>query len=202
MAIRWIGGASGGGATGATGPTGPTGVTGATGPNSIAIGTTTVTGGTTGRVLYDNAGVAGEYPTSGASSVVLRDSNVNISGNAFFAGTTSTTAAGGTTTLTAASTPVNIVTGSGGQTFILPDATTLPIGVIFSFNNNQSSGAAIIKVNGGGSTVSTVQSGAYSTVVLISNGTATGTWEAHYQAPSNVSWSTNTLDYEIGRAHV
>jgi hypothetical protein len=54
---------------GATGPTGPTGLTGATGsngptgatgPNALAIGTTTITSGTTTRLLFDNAAVVGE----------------------------------------------------------------------------------------------------------------------------------------------
>ena len=38
---------------------------------SIAVGSTTITGGTTGRVLYDNAGVLGELTTTGSGSVVL-----------------------------------------------------------------------------------------------------------------------------------
>lgn len=38
------------------------------------IGTTTITGGTTGRVLYDNAGVIGEYPITGTTNVVLSNS--------------------------------------------------------------------------------------------------------------------------------
>jgi len=163
----------------------------------ITVGTTTISSGTSGRVLYDNAGVVGEYPTSAttvASSVVLRDANVNITSNAFFAGTTSTAATGGTITLTAASTPVNVVTGSGGETFTLPDATTLPLGAIFSFNNNQTSGTIVVK-NTSATTIATFQSGAYGTIVLIANGTSSGTWEPHFQAPANVSWSTNTLDY-------
>ena len=59
------------GATGPTGPTGPTGAastvagptgpTGASGPNSITVGTTTVSSGTDGYVLYNNSGVAGNY---------------------------------------------------------------------------------------------------------------------------------------------
>ena len=177
------------------------GVTSWTNPTALGIdldvGSTAVTGGVSGRVLYDNAGVLGEYPTSAttvANSVVLRDANVNITSNAFFAGTTSTAASGGTTVLTAASTPVNVVTGSGGQTFTLPDATTLPIGSIFSFNNNQSSGTIVVK-NTGATTIATFQAGSYGTIVLIANGTSSGSWEPHFQAPSNVSWSTNTLDY-------
>ena len=158
----------------------------------------TITGGTISGLsspLAVASGGTGVTSSSGANSVVLRDTNTNISGNAFFAGTTSTAAAGTTTILTAASTPVNVVTGSGGQTFNLPDATTLPIGAIFSFNNNQSSGTIVVKNNGGGSTIATFQSGSYGTIVLLSNSISAGSWEVHFQLPYNVSWSTNTLSW-------
>jgi hypothetical protein len=202
------------GPTGPTGPTGaassvagPTGPTGSAGPNSIAINTTTISGGTDTYIMYNNAGTVGNKQivpvlnggtgvtvSSGANSVVLRDANSNITGNSFFAGTTSTAAAGGTTTLSASSTPVQVVTGSGGQTFTLPNATTLPIGAIFSFNNNQTSGTIVVK-NTGATTIATLQSGSYGTIVLLDNSISSGSWETHFQAPSNTSWSTNTLDY-------
>jgi hypothetical protein len=38
---------------------------------SIIVGTTTIAGGTSGRVLYDNAGVFGELPVTGTGSAVL-----------------------------------------------------------------------------------------------------------------------------------
>jgi hypothetical protein len=156
---------------------------------------TATTGAVTlaGTLAVANGGT-GVTSSSGATSVVLRDSNSNITGNAFFAGFTSVAAAGTTTTLTAASTPVYVVTGSGGQTFQLPNATTLPNGTIFSFNNNQSSGAITVN-NASGTLIVSVPSGGYTTVVLLSNGTSAGTWDRHDQSPSNVSWSTNTLDY-------
>lgn len=47
------------GVTGATGPTGVTGSTGATGPSTITIASTTITSGTTGRILYQGAGNGG-----------------------------------------------------------------------------------------------------------------------------------------------
>ena len=103
-------------------------------------------------------------------------------------------AAGTTTTLTAASAPTYVVTGSGGQTFQLPDATTLPAGAIFSFNNNQSSGTIIVK-NNSGTTLVTLQSGAFVDVILLVNSPAAGSWDTHNQAPSNASWSTNTLSW-------
>jgi hypothetical protein len=70
----------------------------------------------------------------------------------------------------------------------------LPNGVIFSFNNNQSSGAITVN-NNSNTLVVSVPSGAYVTVVLLSNATAAGSWDRHDQSPANVSWSTNTLDY-------
>lgn len=41
---------------------------------SIAVGTTTITGGTSGRPLYDNAGVVGELTVTGSGSAVLATS--------------------------------------------------------------------------------------------------------------------------------
>lgn len=41
---------------------------------SIVVGTTTITSGTTGRILYDNAGTLGELATTGSGNVVLATS--------------------------------------------------------------------------------------------------------------------------------
>ena len=139
-------------------------------------------------------GGTGVTSSSGANSVVLRDANNNITANAYFNGFTSVAASGTQITLTVASTPVYLVTGSGGQTIQLPNATTLLSGTIFSFNNNQSSGAITVN-NNSGTLVASVPSGGYVTVVLNSNASAAGSWDRHDQSPANVSWSTNTLDY-------
>ena len=64
----------------------------------------------------------------------------------------------------------------------------------FTFNNNQSSGTIIVK-NNSGTTLTTIQSGGFVDVILLSNSTAAGSWDTHSYAPSNVSWSTNTLNY-------
>ena len=103
-------------------------------------------------------------------------------------------ATGGTTVLTSSSAPNYVVTGSGGHTFQLPNATTLPNGAIFFFNNNQSSGTVVVK-NNSSTTIETLQSGGYVSIVLLSNAIAAGSWDEHNYAPTNVSWSTNTLDY-------
>jgi hypothetical protein len=145
---------------------------------------------TTGTGVVTALGVT----TNAASGIVVKDANANISTNATFNGFTSVAASGTTITLTAASTPVYLVTGSGGQVIQLPNATTLPNGTIFSFNNNQSSGAITVN-NASATLVASVPVGGYTTVVLLSNATSAGTWDRHDQTPSNVSWSTNTLDY-------
>lgn len=132
-------------------------------------------------------------PYTGATSN-LNLGNFNVYANAYFNGFSSVTASGTQIVLTISSPPVTLVSGSGGQTIKLPDATTLPKGTIFSFNNNQTTG--VINVNNNSNTlVKTVQSGAYLTLELIDNSNAAGTWDAHFQTPSNVSWSTNTFDY-------
>jgi len=130
--------------------------------------------------------------TNAASGIVVKDANGNTSTNFGFLGYSNVAAAGTTTTLVVSSTPNWIVTGSGGQTYKLPDATTLPVGAIYTFNNNQTSGTIVVQ-NNSSTTVVTVQSGAYVTVVLLTNGTAAGTWDYHANIPSSTSWSTNTL---------
>ena len=161
--------------------------------NVSALGTITsgVWNGTTVPVAYGGTGVTA---STGANSVVLRDASVNISVNSISEGYSNVAAAGTTTVLTVSSVPNYVVTGSGGQTYQLPDATTLASGVNYTFNNNQSSGTIVVK-NNSSTTIATIQSGGFVDVSLLSNATAAGSWDVHNFAPSNVSWSTNTFDY-------
>jgi hypothetical protein len=147
----------------------------------------------TGVVAVVNGG-SGVSVSSGANSIVLRDANANITVNSINESFSSVAAAGTTTVLIASSAPNYVVTGSGGQTYQLPDATTLANGINYTFNNNQSSGTIVVK-NNSSTTVATVQSGGFVEVILLSNATAAGSWDLHNFAPSNVSWSTNTFDY-------
>jgi hypothetical protein len=146
--------------------------------------------------IKDSVGnTSGFVPYTGATSNVNLGTK-NITANAYFNGFTSMFAKNDTIILSIDSTPVHLVKGSGGQGFKLPVATTLANGTIFSFNNNQSSGVINVVSNSGANTlVKSVPSGAYLNLELTDNTTATGTWDAHFQTPSNVSWSTNTLDY-------
>ena len=175
--------------------------TGSAGVTTFSAGTTgfTPNTATSGAVtLAGTLGVAnggtGVTVSSGANSVVLRDANQNISVNNVYSGYSNTAAAGTTTTLTAASAFSYNVSGSGGQTFKLPDATTLPVGAVYTFNNNQSSGTIVVQ-NNSSTTITTLQSGAIVYVILLTNSIAAGTWDTHYGLPSAVSWSTNTLTW-------
>jgi len=164
------------------------GTTGFT-PNTNSTGTITLSG-----TLNVANGGTGVTSSSGANSVVLRDANGNITTNCLFEGYVTQAASGTTIVLLASSAQNYQITGSGGQIIRLPDATTLPNGATFTFNNNQTSGAITVQ-NNSSTTVATIQSGGYVTIVLLSNSTAAGSWDRHDSTPSNVSWSTNTLDY-------
>jgi len=137
--------------------------------------------------------LGGYVPYTGATSDLNLGSR-NLYVNNVFDGFSSIAASGTQVVLTIASVPSYLVTGSGGQTIKLPNATTLSNGAIYVFNNNQSSGAISIN-NNSNTLVKSVPSGAYLTLELIDNSTAAGSWDGHFQSPSNVSWSTNTFDY-------
>ena len=155
--------------------------------------TTGTASNVTGVVAVANGG-SGVTTSSGANSIVLRDANGNITTNCLFEGYVTQAASGTTLVLIASSAQNYQITGSGGQTIRLPDATTLPNGATFTFNNNQSSGTIVVQ-NNSSTTIATINAGGYVTVVLLNNSTAAGSWDRHDSTPSNVSWSTNTLDY-------
>ena len=145
--------------------------------------------GTTVGVAYGGTGVTA---SSGADSVVLRDSNQNIAVNRVNQSNTSTTAAGGTTALTAASSYIQTLDGTGGQTYTMPDATTLTTGVAFVFNN-MATGNLVLQ-NFATGTIGTIAAGGAGAVFLTSNGTVGGTWDLHGYLPEGTTWGTNALN--------
>jgi len=158
---------------------------------SLIVGTTPVNNGTDTRVLYDNAGVLGEYVASSSatvSSVTMRDADANIFANNYISNATSTVSAGGTTVLTAASSRLQILTGSSNENYQLPDATTLAISAWFTFNNN-SSGSLVVK-NAGSTTLYTVPAGGAVDCFVTNIGSANGVWDFHALAPSITTWSS------------
>ena len=164
----------------------------ATGSRLITSAEITKLSNTSGTNTGDQ-NLTGLIPYTGATNDVDLDSK-NLKVNNVFDGFTSIVASGTLITLTINSTPSYLVTGSGGQTIKLPNATTLQNGTCYIFNNNQSSGT--ISVNNNSNTlVKSVPSGGNVIIELIDNSIAAGSWDSHSQAPSNVSWSTNTFDY-------
>ena len=145
--------------------------------------------GTTIGVGYGGTGVT---TSSGANSVMLRDANQNVAVNRLNQSNTDTTAAGGTTALTAASSYSQTLIGTGGQTFTMPDATTLTTGVAFVFNNN-ATGTLTLQDYATGS-IGTITSGGAAELVLLANGTVAGTWDVHGFLPESVTWGTNALN--------
>jgi hypothetical protein len=186
-ALEWV--LDGGGTVTSVAASG--GTTGLTFTGSPITTSGTLTLGGTLAVANGGTGVTS---SSGANSVMLRDANQNVVINAVDDGYVNFAASGTTTTLTVSSARRYTVTGSGGQTFKLPDATTLVNGAIFEFDNNQSSGAILVN-NNSNTLIVSVPSGGIVRVDLLSNATAAGSWDRHDLTPSNVSWSTNTFDY-------
>ena len=145
--------------------------------------------GTTVGVAYGGTGVTA---SSGANSVVLRDANQNITVNRVSQANTSTTAAGGTTALTAASSYIHTLVGTGGQTYTMPDATTLTTGVAFVFNN-MATGTLTIQNYAAGA-VGTIPSGGAGAVFLTDNSTTGGIWDIHAYLPEGVTFGTNAFN--------
>ena len=141
-------------------------------------------------VAYGGTGVTS---SSGANSVVLRDSSGNVVFNNFIAGATSVTAAAGTTVLTVASTRTQILVGSTTQTFQLPDATTLAVGHSFIFVN-LSSGLLTV-VDDASTTVETIPSGGITQLGALSVATNAGTWGAYSFLPGSYNFNNSTASF-------
>ena len=151
--------------------------------------------GTTIGVAYGGTGVT---TSSGANSVMLRDSNQNVAVNRINQTSTNTTAAGGVTALTVASSYIHTLNGTGGQTYTMPDATTLATGVAFIFNN-LATGTLTLQNYAAGS-IGTITAGGAGAVFLTNNGTAGGTWDLHAYLPEGVTFGTNA--FNLGTAIV
>lgn len=146
--------------------------------------------GTTVGVGYGGTGVT---TSSGASSVMLRDANQNTQVNHVTQTLTKTTSAAGTTTLTLASSYHQVLTGSTTQTYKLPDATTLPTGYSYLFDNDSTGNLTV--TDNASATVDVIAAGGYSIVFLENNATVGGEWGRAGLIPNEVNWGTNSLDF-------
>tara|TARA_R110002126_G_scaffold124358_1_gene266231 strand:+ start:1279 stop:3243 length:1965 start_codon:yes stop_codon:yes gene_type:complete len=145
--------------------------------------------GSTIGVAYGGTGVT---TSSGANSVMLRDANQNVAVNRLNQSNTNTTAAGGVTALTTASSYIHTLSGTGNQTYTMPDATTLSTGVAFLFNN-MATGTLTLQDYATGS-IGTIPSGGAGAVFLTVNATVGGTWDLHAYLPEGVTFGTNAFN--------
>ena len=160
-------------------------------PSTATNGAVTLAG-----TLGVTSGGTGVTASSGANSVVLRDSNANITWNNEAPNLTNIASSGGTTTLTIASSYYQHVTGSSNQTIKLPDLTTIPLGMAYIIDNDST--GTVTVTDSAGSTVYSGPSGSAGYIYSYGNGSATGNWGGYLLPPANsstgfVSWGTNTL---------
>jgi len=145
--------------------------------------------GSTIGVAYGGTGVT---TSSGANSVMLRDANQNVAVNRLNQSNTNTSAAGGVTALTTASSYIHTLSGTGNQTYTMPDATTLSTGVAFLFNN-MATGTLTLQDYATGA-IGTIPSGGAAAVFLTVNATVGGTWDLHAYLPEGVTFGTNAFN--------
>lgn len=145
--------------------------------------------GTTIGVAYGGTGVTS---SSGANSVVLRDANQNIQVNSVNQALEVTTSSGGTKNITLASPHFQVLIGTATHTYVMPDATTVPTGAAWIFDNDSTQN--LIVINNASGAVDTVPPGGYSTVFLEENSTIAGIWGRFGMMPNEVNWGTNSLD--------
>lgn len=122
-------------------------------------------------------------PAATASTIVSRDSNINVGLNNLSLKYATTVTAAGNTVLTAASAYHQYFTGTTTQTITLPAANTLAqIG--FPFNIvNLSSGVVTINDNGG-NVLQSMASGSYVYAIVTDISTANGAWQIQYSVNS------------------
>jgi len=136
---------------------------------SLAIGTTTIASGTTTRILYDNAGVLGEYTLTGTGTVVAMQTAPTILGHPTIEGVTSTGATG-TGNFVFASSPTLTTPVLGAAT-----ATSLAIG-----------GCTI-----GGDVLCTTGSTTHNGAVVVSGASLTSSGNI-----SAAAWTTNGIRFK------
>ena len=155
-------------------------------------GNISLTSQVTGTLPVANGGT-GVTTSTGASSVVLRDANSNVTANNFLAGYNVITAAAGTTVLTVSSAYYQRISGSTTQTIQLPIATTLVQGQGFTFDNDSSGAVSIVDSASGA--IDTVPSGGYSYIFAEDVTTSAGSWGKYALLPASYDFSTTSANF-------
>jgi hypothetical protein len=122
----------------------------------------------------------------------LRDANQNIQVNAVNQALEITTSSGGIKDITLASPHFQVLIGTATHTYRMPDATTVPAGAAWIFDNDSTQNLTV--TNNAGATIDVVPPGGYATVFLELNSTIAGIWGRFGMMPNEVNWGTNSLD--------
>lgn len=160
-------------------------------PNPIIATGTIGLASITGNSVLANTAAGSAPPTNPlaysaantASSLVLRDGNKNAFSNNFSSDLDTVASTGGATTLTVSSKRQQRLTGSGfsPQTYILPSASTLIIGMGFDFDNISTN--AIIVKDGSGTVLGQITVGGSATYIVANVGSTAGVWDVRGSAP-------------------
>lgn len=125
-------------------------------------------------------------------TLVIKDTNGNLSANNFIEGYTTTVTSAGTTTLTVASTFYQFFTGTNQQNLNLPVTSTLVLGQSFYVVNN-STGQIFVN-SSGGNLIIQVNSGTTALVTcVLTSGTTAASWNYSYVPVKGSSTSGGTL---------
>ena len=134
---------------------------------------------------------------NGASGVMTKDANSNITWNNEAPGYTNVVTAAGTTTITASGTRYQHFSGTSTQTLKLPDETTIPVAMGYIVDNDSTGNVTV--QDSAGNTLATAIPGGAGWIYSLSNSTATGNWAGYLLPPGNSStapltWGTAGLN--------
>jgi hypothetical protein len=162
---------------------GTTAITTAIGANKVTLGmlatlaANSVIANVTGSTATPTA--VSLVSTATASSVLLRDSNINAFANNFLSNYVAVTTAAGTTTLTVSSARLQTFTGSSTQTVVLPAVSTLALGHVFEIYNFSSGNVTV--QSSGGNAIQVMAANSH--LIVVSNattGTGATVWNSRY----------------------
>lgn len=120
-----------------------------------------------------------------SGEMVLRDANNNIIISNILGDTDFTPTGGTSTLLSVSSKKYQVFTGITTQTVVLPDATTLTVGVKYNINND-STGDLTVNATGG-SFLQTIKQKGEVIFLLTNNSTTAGTWDINPYAKLNTT---------------
>lgn len=133
---------------------------------SIVVGTTTITSGTDTRVLFNNAGVVGEYPITGTTNVVM-SASPTLTGTITAAAANFSGAVGVSNTITQTSASATAF-ASG------PNGATNPVFLLVNNTGSQAAGLSLTGATAAGTVAAAViSSGADANLSINAKGTGT-----------------------------